>query len=490
MNLPREMQAEADRIAEIARSYGLDFFDTIFELIAYDQLNEVAALSGFPIRYPHWRFGMEYERLVKGHTYGLSRIYELVINSDPCYAYLMETNPMVDQKLVMVHVYAHCDFFKNNVYFSRTNRHMINQMANHGTRVRRYIDRWGFDAVESFIDAVLSIEDLIDPHWITAERQPRTTDEPEEHPPSVRRIPSKEYMDDFVNPREYLDQQRRKLEEEQSRRRRFPDRPERDVLYFLMEHAPLERWQRDVIGMVREESYYFAPQARTKIMNEGWASYWHSRIMTERILSDAEVVDYADHNAAVFAMMPGTFNPYKVGVELWRDIEARWDRGQFGKEYDECDDHEERQNWDKKAGLGRQKIFEVRALHNDVTFIDTFLTAEFCNCHQLFVSRFNERTRQYEIADRDFDKIKAQLLWQLTNLGQPIIRVEDGNFENRGELLLNHDHQGVDLDLGYAEGTLMNIRKIWGRPVSVHTLLGGKPKVLTHDGQSFRDRDA
>ena len=168
----------------------------------------------------------------------------------------------------------------------------------------------------------------------------------------------------------------------------------------------------------------------------------------------------------------------------------RWDRGQFGKEYDECEDYEAKQDWNRKAGLGLQKIFEVREIYNDVTFIDTFLTADFCNRQQLFVSSYNERTKQYEIADRDFEKIKAQLLWQLTNLGQPIIRVENANFDNRGELLLQHDHQGVDLDLGYAEGTLSNIRKVWGRPVSIHTLLGGKPKILTHDGESFQDRDA
>lgn len=490
MNLPKEMQVEADRIADIARSYGLDFFDTIFELVSFEQLNEVAALGGFPVRYPHWRFGMEYERLSKGYTYGLSKIYELVVNNDPCYAYLMETNSMVDQKLVMAHVFGHCDFFKNNVYFSRTNRHMINQMANHGTRVRRYIERRGLDEVESFFDAVLSIENLIDPHFITVERQHRGGVEQEELSPSVRRIPSKEYMDDFVNPREYLDEQKKRLEEEMKQRRKFPEHPERDVLWFLMEYAPLERWQRDVLGMIREEGYYFAPQGLTKIMNEGWASYWHSRIMTERVLQDSEIIDYADHNAAVLSMSPGSFNPYKVGVELFRDIKRRWDRGQFGPEYDECDDYEEKANWNRETNLGEEKILEVRSLHNDVTFVDTFLTADFCNRNQLFVSKYNERTRQYEISERDFAKIKAQLLWQLTNMGQPIIRVENGNFENRGELLLYHDHQGLDLDLAYAEGTLRNIQKIWGRPVSIHTLLGGKPKILTHDGQSIQDQDA
>jgi stage V sporulation protein R len=296
-------------------------------------------------------------------------------------------------------------------------------------------------------------------------------------------------MDSFVNPQGFLEEQRRRLLEEQERRRRFPERPERDILWFLMEYAPLERWQRDVIGMIREEARYFLPQAQTKIMNEGWASYWHSRIMTEKILTAEEVVDYADHCAAVFSMRPGSFNPYKVGLELWRDIERRWDRGQFGKDWEECDNYDEKLRWDRRAGLGQKKIFEVRRLYNDVTFIDTFLTEDFCNENQLFVFRYNERTRRNEIADREFQKIKAQLLWSLTNMGQPIIRVEDGNFQNRGELLLLHDHQGVDLDIAYARGTLENVQKIWGRPVGVQTILSGKPKLLTHDGHLFKEQD-
>ncbi len=492
MNLPPDLQREADRIAEVARSYGLDFFDTYFELVAYEELNEVAAYGGFPVRYPHWRFGMEFEKLAKGYTYGLSKIYELVINNDPCYAYLMDVNSLVDQKLVMAHVFGHADFFKNSVFFSGTNRKMVDQMANHGTRMRRYIERHGFERVEQTLDAVLSIENLIDPQapFRAMPRQaPPQNQETEEPLPEVRKMPSKEYMDSFVNPRDFLEEQKRKLVAEQERRRRFPERPERDVLWFLMEYAPLERWQRDVIGMIREEARYFIPQAQTKIMNEGWASYWHSRIMTERILSADEVIDYADHCAAVFSMRPGTFNPYKIGLELWRDIERRWDRGQFGKEWEECDNYEEKLHWDRKTGEGQRKIFEVRTLYNDVTFIDTFLTEDFCNENQLFVFHYNERTHRNEISDREFAKIKAQLLWNLTNMGQPIIRVEDGNYQNRGELLLYHDHQGVDLDMNYARGTLQNIQMIWGRPVSVSTILSGRPKLLTHDGQLFKEQD-
>ena len=162
--LPAELQEWKDTIRGYAVEYGLDFFEVIYEMVDYDEMNMIAAYDGFPSRYPHWRFGMKYEELEKSYAYGLSKIYELVINNDPCYAYLMRNNPMVDQKLVMSHVYGHSDFFKNNAWFSVTNRKMVDAMANHGTRIRRYIDRYGYDEVESFIDLCLSVENLIDVH--------------------------------------------------------------------------------------------------------------------------------------------------------------------------------------------------------------------------------------------------------------------------------------------------------------------------------------
>ena len=161
---PTDLKLLKYEIEEYAREFGLDFFDVIFEVIDYDKINEFASYGGFPSRYPYWRFGMEYEQLSKGYAYGLQKIYEMVINTDPCYAYLMRSNDIVDQKLVMAHVYAHCDFFKNNMWFSKTNRKMMDEMANHGTRVRKHMDCFGIEAVEDFIDTCLSLEDLIDPY--------------------------------------------------------------------------------------------------------------------------------------------------------------------------------------------------------------------------------------------------------------------------------------------------------------------------------------
>src|SRR5690606_14728195 len=151
---------------------------------------------------------------------------------------------------------------------------------------------------------------------------------------------------------------------------------ERDVMLFLLEHAPLNSWQADVLAILRDESYYFAPQAQTKIMNEGWASYWHSTIMIRQGLTGADIINYCDHHSGTLASSPTQLNPYKVGIELFRNIEDRWNRGAFGSEYENCDDHRVRETWNTDAGLGRKKIFEVRQIHNDLTFIDEFLTLE------------------------------------------------------------------------------------------------------------------
>jgi stage V sporulation protein R len=491
MNLTPELETIRRQIEGYARGYGLDFFETIFEILDFKQLNEVASYMGFPNRYPHWRFGMEYERLSKSYAYGLQKIYEMVINNDPCYAYLLQCNNEVDQKIVMAHVYAHCDFFKNNYWFSKTKRKMMDEMANHATRVRNYIDKYGQTEVENFIDICLSIDDLIDRHSPFIERHARKTavavnDSDEEQ--EVKKIKSKDYMENYINPEAFIELQQRKLEEDRRKRRNYPEQPEQDILLFLIENAPLENWQREILELIREESYYFAPQGQTKIMNEGWATYWHSTIMTQRALKDSELIDYADHHSGTVATHPAQVNPYKLGLELFKDIEDRWNKGKFGKEYDECESIDEKKHWDKKTGAGRGKIFEVRRIYNDVTFIDTFMTEEFCRQHKLFAYKYDRERKAYVIADRDFRKVKQQFLFSLTNFGQPFIFVKDSNYENRGELYLHHRHEGIDLREDYAKETLKNIQRIWSRPVYLETCFEERGKLLKYDGEKHVEK--
>ena len=493
-SLSPDLEQMRREIEVYARDFGLDFFPVIFEVLDHEQMNQVAAYSGFPTRYPHWRHGMEYEHLSKSYTYGLHKIYEMVINNDPCYAYLLENNGPVDQKLVMGHVYAHGDFFKNNLYFTTTDRKMVDRMANHATRMRRYIERYGLEPVETFIDACLSIEDLIDPHAPAIKREERSrqlaaeTDEEELPARAPQRLKSKPYMQSFVNPPAFLEAQKQKIEEEARRSRKIPEHPVQDVLRFLIDHAPLENWQREVLTIIRDEAYYFLPQRQTKIMNEGWATFWHSRIMTERALRDSEVIDYADHHSGTVGSAPGRLNPYKIGVELFRDIENRWNKGLFGPDYEHCEDLVAKASWDRHMGLGREKIFEVRKLYCDVTFIDTFMTEEFCRLHRLFSFGYDSKKSTWTVQSRDFLKVKEAFLFQLANFGSPLITASEANYANRGELVITHQYEGVDLREDYARETLANLQRIWKRPVHLETMAEGKPRFLSFDGTEFSEK--
>lgn len=480
-----------------ALDYGLDFYPVVFEVCDYDTINILAAQGGFPSRYPHWKFGMEYDQLSKSYTYGLSKIYEMVVNTEPVYAYLLSANHLVDQKIVMAHVYGHADFFKNNAWFSNTDRTMMDTMANHGTKIRRYMEKFGQDKVEEFIDRVHSIENLMDINVLFETAQVRRSRQEKENEYYEQFFKEDEdsgrskHLDSFIRSKKnHLKKSEKKremlednvnLSEEESK-----NASKRDIMMFLIENAPLKEWQADILGCLRDEAYYYLPQRMTKIMNEGWASYWHSTIMTKNVLRSSEIIDFADKHAGVMAMSKKQINPYKIGIELFRDIEYRWDRGMFGKEYNECTDMEVRENWNTNAGLGREKIFEVRKSHNDITFIDEFFTRDFCERQQMFTYKYNSRTGRFEIDTRDFEAIKQKLLISLTNFGNPIIEVESSNFANRGELHLVHKFQGVELDMEYAAATLRNMFALWTRPVNLTTIQEEKEVTFCYDGKEMK----
>lgn len=880
--LTQELENWRVKINELAQSLGLDYYPVEYELVDWDTMAMVAAYSGFPRRYPHWRHGMSYDELQKSYRYGLSKIYELVINTDPVIAYLLTVNGLADHKLVMAHVYGHADFFKHNAWYAGTNRKMLDEMANHASTIKRYTDRYGLETVEGFLDIALSLENLIDPYSVHVKR---ITTAPE--PSRQARMDVKPHLERHIQ----REKEEEVLEDEIGKAEPIPARPERDVLAFLMQHAPLRDWQRDVLGMVREEAYYFAPQGMTKVMNEGWAcvsgdtlvyteaglipmadlvageagrvfdgereqlvydqnvipdfetitmktrrglelhashnhrvlladrrtwkrmdelapgeriavsgggnlwpkeeiklewqvaervslemvaaqagvnlstvlrfrdgrnvrrreavaraleaydssenqarpqainqrssvkvpevvtpefgsflgylvgdghisrvkrhfglttgdqpqalefvrlcralfdlepvmkwdasslngrwrvlahsetisdflegalsltsgpsarektvpdailrspervvraflralfdcdghagvqgvilssasetlsnqvqlmllnygilsrrrlqndgcwhvhvagssagrflervgfglerkqralesyieghswfkdddwsdevislergradvydisvtdthryaaggfvnhnSYWHSKMMTGHLMDDSEVIHYADVNSGV--MGGERLNPYKLGLLLWRDLEERWDKGRHGAEYETCDDLKVKRAWDThEPGRGRTRMFEVRRTHNDVMFIDEFLTQEFCEKHKLFVYELDGSEDQFEVVTREFGKIKQKLLSQFTNGGQPIIRVVDANFGNRGELYLEHAHDGEDLEIAKSKLTLENLFKVWSRPVSLRTVLEEEVRIMRFDGSQHQ----
>ena len=238
-----------------------------------------------------------------------------------------------------------------------------------------------------------------------------------------------------------------------------------------------------MLAIIRDEAYYFAPQGQTKIMNEGWATYWHSTIMTRHGIIGRRRRDLLRRSllrhAGQFAQR---LNPYKLGVELFRDIEDRWNRGCFGAEYRRLRRLRCQTRLEHGCGQGREKIFEVRRIHNDLTFIDEFLTLDFCRRNNMFSFGYNQDSGYYEIESREFQKIKQQLLFGLTNLGRPIIQVRDGNYKNRGELYLEHQFNGPELKISTAQDTLRNVHRLWNRPVHIETVLDGRVCVMSYDG--------
>lgn len=385
----------------------------------------------------------------------------------------------------MAHVYGHADFFKHNFWFSKTERKMMDHMANHATRVRRHIDRHGYETVERFMDACLSIEHLIDPHSMFVRREPApggraSAGKGGDSPFEPDKLPAKDYMDPFINPASEMERQKQAHAEAQaSRASHTPSRPTRDVLLFLMRHAPLSDWQQDCLSIVRDEAYYFAPQGMTKIMNEGWASYWHSKLMTRHFLEDKEIIDYAEQHAGVVHMPPGGFNPYKLGIELFKDIEERWDTGRHGADWERLDTIGARERHDDQSMNGRDKIFEIRRIYNDVSFIDEFLTQDFCDKHKMYEYGRDQRTGEMRIVSRDAHRVRQALLYRITNMGQPFVYVVDANYRNRGELYLAHQFSGLEIDASKATEVLKNLRYLWGRPTHLHCVVNDEPTLLS-----------
>jgi len=241
-----------------------------------------------------------------------------------------------------------------------------------------------------------------------------------------------------------------------------------------MEHAPyLEDWQRDIISIVRDEMYYFLPQMQTKIMNEGWASYWHARIMREMDLTMAEQIEFAKLHSGVVS--PGSrrqINPYYVGVKILEDIERRWDEPTG----------EEKKIYGRRGGEGRAKIFEVRELENDVSFLRNYLTEDLVEELDLYIYR--REGDEWVIVEKDWRKVRDALVDSMTNFGFPYIVVEDGDHRGNRELYLKHRFEGREMDIPYAEKTLQHVYRLWGRPVHLETVVEGKPTLLSYDGKT------
>lgn len=464
-----KLERAVDEITEIAKGFGLDFYPMRYEICPADIIYTFGAY-GMPTRFSHWSFGKTFHRMKLQYDLGLSKIYELVINSNPCYAFLLEGNSLIQNKLIVAHVLAHCDFFKNNMHFSKTNRNMVESMAATAERLRSYEIKYGKEKVENFLDAVLSIQEHID-SGLTS-RQFEWKDNEEMYLEKGKKV--SEYHDLWN-----LEEEKEKTEEgdENLNHRRFPPRPEKDLLLFIEEFSPhLEEWQRDILTIMREEMLYFWPQIETKIMNEGWASYWHQRIIREMDLTEEETVEFAKLNAGVIQPSPTSINPYYLGLKILEDIEKRWDNPT----------EEEQRKFNRKPGKGREKIFEVREIENDLSFIRNYLTKKLVDEMDMYV--FAKQGNDWTITEKSWELVRDQLVNSKVNGGYPYLLVKDGDYLRNGELYIYHQYETIELDIKYLEKTMPFIYFLWGKSIHVETMIEQRKVLFTYDGKKCHRR--
>ncbi|EMA63514.1 SpoVR family protein [Halorubrum kocurii] len=600
---------------ELAERLGLAPYPVRYWVVDHDEMNELIAYGGFQRRYPHWRWGMNYERQSKLDRHGLGKAFEIVNNDDPSHAFLQESNSAADQKAVITHVEAHADFFANNRWFGlyadrgEDGPNAAARLERNADRITAIADRPAVDRdeVERLIDAVSALEDAIDQH--SPVDAARSVDEPGvAEDVNDSGDDALAAIEDRIAELDLSEEVRRDVFDDEWLEARGegvePEEPRPDVLAFLRDHGKRydpdsgkavdrEPWETTVIDALREEAYYFAGQKQTKVMNEGWATYWESVMMGgEGFAGPDEFLTYADHMSRVLGS-PG-LNPYKLGFELWTHVEllaARRDvidkllrvegvtpenfhaqvdldevadaldphpaiagagpatladladlaadgdsrvdaeavdRALSARGDDEAGDPAPdpdigRYPWklltreglaerhyvlsrpehrnalrnvsretlaerarymfdvdryatvdealaDVDRAAGWDRMLEIRESHNDVTFIDAFLTDEFVREGNYFTYEYSRATDQHHVASVDADDVRKKLLLRFTNFGKPTVVVLDGNFRNRGELLLGHRYNGVALDEESATETLKRVFELWGRPVNIATI--------------------
>ena len=421
-------------IEEKAREVGLKFCPQEFEIIGFNEMLGYEAYVGMPSKYPHWSYGKAYDKNKTLYSLNMTGLpYEMVINSDPCLAYLMRENTLLLQILTMAHVYGHNDFFANNrMFVEGTNAKGALEMFKLDAEiVRGYINdpSIGYERVEKILDAAHAIRYQI----------PRVV--------GVKELSSEEIKESLMA--DYYSKKENRGILDENDEIPFPDiskipvEPCDDVLGFIIKYSSLEEWEKNILRIVKRETQYFMPQIETKIMNEGWASFWHYNILKELDLDDGLHFEFLKRHNDVVAPIVGGLNPYYIGFKVFQDIEKRF---------------------------GREKIFEVRKTERDSSFLRRYLTRELCEELNLF--QYAKKSFEYvveEVSDEiGWRQIRDYLADTCGVASIPYIRVTNLNRRDL-TLTLEHFFDGRELEMSYAKETLKYVQDLWGRKVTLVT---------------------
>ena len=467
-----ELQKWDEKIRGLVERFGLKCYPQEFDICDHNEMIGYMAYAGMPARYSHWSFGKNYERQKTLYDYGVSGLpYEMVINSCPCIAYLMRDNSLLLQILTIAHVYGHNDFFANNFTFTSglDARYTLEMFKNHGVRIDKYIEdpSIGLEQVERVLDCAHAIS-LQGSHNLAIRK--RSPEEQRLHKWESAQQPPDPWAE--IHPkREYKPPDLNKV----------PLEPEENLLGFIAQYNPyLPEWKRDILRMVEEEAKYFVPQIETKIMNEGWASYWHHKILSALELEQGLHMEFMVRHNQVIRPTPGGLNPYHLGFVIWNDIEKRWNEGKTGREFSDDKPRLDVSTLSENERPGRKKIFEVREVDRDTSFLRRFLTVDIMRELDLFQHEKRGKDRVVtKIADQEnWKEIKETLIKNVGVGAIPVIKIEDADYGKNRTLYLKHYHDGRDLQLEYAEQTLRHIGALWEREVALETILNGKKSLL------------
>jgi stage V sporulation protein R len=441
---PTELQDYAVAIEDLAKRLGLDYYDVDFELAPASLMTEIA-VYGLPVRMPHWSFGVRYIHQLVRQSMGHSKIFEVMFPGDPCRAFLMDGNSTAENCLVTAHVLGHADFSKNNSLFARFHAmaggNIVDHAATHAQRIQQAIDKVGLERVEAVLDAALALESHVDVGGdLHRQRYPEFVAEREKRPESPFQKRFRDLPGELNVTPPYLGQIRTQI----------PPHPEYDLLWFIAQYGPeLEQWERDIFLMVRSESLYFYPVFACQIMNEGWASYWHARLLREADFLPQPLYLSAikAHSDVVRPFASGSqtslqINPYHLGFTLWEHIIER---------------------------IGMDEARKVLREEDDFGFIRNWLDRDLAEKLDLFVFEASSND-EVKVVNRDVSAVREAILAPKFNYGAP--RVAATEMKPDGSLTLVHDHpgDGRGLDQNRSRRVLEYTRRVWRRPVRLNTV--------------------
>lgn len=473
-----------NRIREIAVGEGLAVKDIIFEIVPVERIMEVSAY-GLPENFSHWTFGRDFERTktIYSHT-GSGVTYEIVFNINPIRAFLIETNPFALNVLIMAHCFGHMDMFLSNEHCKQQNKlyDMAIESKFAAKRFEQYANLYGEQEVESVLDAALSIQMHQNPDLFFDE--PANEDEARQLLLKRRRaqlMPDNDVIFGFQAPVSVEDIQT--IDAYMSElSKKTPPIPTYNILHYLatQKHMPIDDWKRDIFSFLSMQYRYFRSSMNTKLLHEGWATYWHRKIFLqlfeEELVTPEEYGIFSHFDSAVTRENKTGFNFYRIGSALFNYIEERWDKGQFGREYDDCNDPYKRATWNTNTDQGKEKIFEVRQIYNNRMAIEDFFTEDFIREQKIYLHAEVDNTADGDIKDIIYEtnprEIRNELKRIFTLYDIPLISVENGNYRHGGLYLLHH-WTGFELDPDYRDGVLIKLYYLWRRPIYLETLVEG-----------------